>query len=82
MLFKLPVISTSEGAIPDIIDDNETGYLVNKQDSVDLANKIQQLIENPSLRKSMGRKGKEKFEREYTLSRFEQNMTEILTKIS
>ena len=82
MLFKLPVISTYEGAIPEIIDDNETGYLVNKQDSVDLANKIQQLIENPSLRKSMGEKGREKFEKKYTLFHFEQNMTEILTKIS
>jgi len=82
MMFGLPVISTNEGAIPNIIDDNETGYLIKKQDSVDLANKIQQLIENPSLRKRMGRKGKEKFEREYTLSHFEQNMNKILTKIS
>jgi len=82
MMFGLPVISTNEGAIPEIIDDNETGFLINKKDSGDLANKIQQLIENPSLRKSMGRKGKEKFEREYTLSHFEQNMTEILTTIS
>ena len=82
MQFRLPVISTNEGAIAEIIDDNETGFLINKRDKVDLANKIQQLIENPSLRKSMGRKGKEKFEREYTLSHFERNMTEILTKIS
>ena len=82
MMFKLPVISTNEGAIAEIIDDNETGFLVEKQDSVDLANKIQLLIENPSLRKNMGEKGREKFEEEYTLSHFEQNMTEILRKIS
>jgi glycosyltransferase involved in cell wall biosynthesis len=82
MQFNLPLISTYEGAIADIIDDNETGYLVEKQDSVDLANKIQQLIENPSLRKSIGEKGRKKFEKKYTLSHLEQNMTEILTKIS
>ena len=81
MMFGLPVISTNEGAIAEIIDDNETGFLVNKRDSVVLANKIQLLIANPSLRKKMGGKGKEKFEREYTLSHFEQNMTEILRKI-
>tara|TARA_B110000879_G_scaffold172551_1_gene224138 strand:- start:634 stop:849 length:216 start_codon:yes stop_codon:yes gene_type:complete len=51
MQLNLPLISTYEGAIPEIIDDNETGYLVERQDSVDLANKIRQLIENPSLRK-------------------------------
>ena len=82
MFHSLGVISTYEGAIPEIIDDNETGYLVEKQDSVDLANKIQQLIENPSLRKSMGEKGRRKFEKKYTLCHFEQNMTKILTKIS
>ena len=81
MQFSLPLISTYEGAIAEIIDNNETGYLVEKQDSVDLANKIQQLLENSTLMKNMGRKGKEKFEREYTLPHFEQNMTEILTKI-
>ena len=82
MMHSLPIISSYEGAIAEIIDDNKTGYLIKKQDSNDLANKIQQLIENPCLRKSMGRKGKEKFEREYTLFHFEQNMTEVLTKIS
>lgn len=82
MMFKLPVISTNEGAIPEIIDDNETGYLVEKQDSVDLANKIQQLIENPTLRKRMGENGRRKFINDYTLDQFEKNMTEILTKIS
>jgi len=82
MMFGLPVISTNEGAIAEIIDDNETGFLVNKRDNVDLANKIQLLVENPSLRKSMGEKGREKFEKKYTLFHFEQNMTEILRKIS
>lgn len=82
MQFNLPLISTYEGAISEIIDDNETGFLIEKQNSVDLANKIEQLLQNPSLRKIMGEKGKAKFEREYTLDRFEKNMTEILTKIS
>jgi glycosyltransferase involved in cell wall biosynthesis len=81
MQFSLPLISTYEGAIPEIIENGVNGFLIKQRDKVDLANKIQQLIEKPSLRKSMERKGKEKFEREYTLSHFEQNMTEILTKI-
>ena len=82
MQFSLPLISTYEGAIPEIIENNVNGYLIKQRDKVGLANKIQQLIENPSLRKSMEINGKEKFDREYTLSHFEQNMTEILTKIS
>lgn len=82
MMHGLSVISSYEGAIAEIIDDNETGYLIEKQDSVDLGNRLQQLIENPSLRISMGEKGKEKFEKKYTLFHFEQNMTKILTKIS
>jgi len=81
MMHGLAVISSNEGAIAEIIDDNETGFLVNKRDSVDLANKIQQLIENPTLRKSMGEKSREKFKKKYTLFHFEQNISKILSKI-
>ena len=82
MQFNLPLISTYEGAIPEIIEDGVNGFLIKKRDSVDLANKIQLLITNPSLRKNMGGKGKAKFEKKYTSSHFEKNMTRILHEIS
>ena len=81
MMFGLPVISTDEGGIPDIVKDGETGFIVDKQNPKKLAEKIKHLIDNPEKASLMGEKGKEKFKREYTLSHFEQNMIEILAKI-
>ncbi len=56
MQFSLPVISTIEGSIPDIVINNETGFLVEKQNALMLAEKIAILLENKELRIKMGKK--------------------------
>jgi len=77
MQAELPVISTNEGAIPDVVDDSETGFIVKKKDPVDLAEKIKILVLNKELRKEMGRKGKEKFNQKYTYEKYEKQITEV-----
>ena len=67
----LPCISTTEGGIPGIIDDGKTGFLVPKHDVAVLADKILLLLSNPDLRCKMGKAGREKFEKEFTLEVFE-----------
>ena len=74
-------ISTTEGGIPGIIDNDKTGYLVPKHDVSALADKILLLLSNPDLRCNMGKAGKEKFEKEFTLNVFENRMTWILEHI-
>jgi len=78
----LPVISTREGGIPDIVDDGKTGFLVNKNDPKDLADKIELLINNPFIRHQMGKEAKIKFQNNYTISKFENNMFNILKEIA
>lgn len=78
----LPVISTSEGAIPDIVEDGITGFLVNRKDPIDLADKIELLINNPFLRYQMGEAGKKKFQKNYTISVWENNMFDILKTVA
>lgn len=80
MNFSLPIISTFEGGIRDIVDDYETGYLVNQNNVEQLTNKIEVLIKNPKIALDMGRKGKLKFENEFILEKFEINMINILKK--
>lgn len=75
----LPCISTTEGGIPEIVDDGKTGYLVPKYDAVALADKIEMFIRDIDLRHKMGLAGREKFEREFTLEVFEKRMVEILS---
>ena len=74
-------ISTTEGGIPGIIDNGKTGFLVPKHDVAALADKIQLLLSNPDLRCNMGKAGRVKFEKEFTLNVFENRMTWILEHI-
>lgn len=81
MQFELPVVSTSEASIPLIVDNNETGYIVEPQNPLELSKKIELLIKNPKLRKEMGKKGKEKFFKYFTFEIFEQNLSKTLKNI-
>lgn len=78
MQHHLPCVSTTEGGIPGIIDDGKTGFLVPKHDAENLAEKIQVLLTDAELRQRMGKAGREKFEKEFTLEVFEKRMAEIL----
>ncbi len=78
MFFGLPVISTDEGGIPDIVDDKITGLIAKKRDSVDLAKKIKFLITNPKISKIMGQKGRDKFFNCYTTNIFEKRIKNII----
>lgn len=75
----LPCISTTEGGIPGIVDDGKTGFLVPEHDVAVLADKIQLLLNDSVLRSNMGKVGREKFEKEFTLEVFEKRMVEILS---
>jgi len=80
MNYGLPVISTNEGAIPAIVDEGVTGFIVPKNNPEVLADKIEELIKNKQLRKQMGDNGKLKFANNYTLSIFEKTLVDILHK--
>ncbi len=81
MQHGLPVVSTFEGAIPEIVRDGESGLLVPKHDAYALADKLEVLIKNPSLRASMGAAGHNLFLREYTLEAFEMRFVKIMNDI-
>ncbi len=78
----LPIISTPEGGIPDIIVEGETGFMVPHDNAEMLAEKITILIKSPSLRYEMGEKGRQRFFELFTLEKFEKNLSLILQKSS
>ncbi|MDY3789814.1 glycosyltransferase [Bacteroides fluxus] len=71
-------ISTNEGGIPAIIENGKTGYIVQKHSPEEIAEKIEYLIDHPEKRIAMGKAGKEKFLKEFTLDKFENRMKDIL----
>ena len=80
MEYKLPVISTNEGGIPDIVKDGENGLICEKQNPYSLADCIAKLLDDEELRVKMGNAGYEKFHREFTLDKFENRMKDILNQ--
>lgn len=77
----IPCISTTEGAISDIIDDGKTGFVVERQNPGQLADRIEILLNDKKLRENMGKAGRIKFEEEFTLSKFEERMVDVLSNL-
>ena len=54
---QVPVVSTNVGGVGNVMLDNETGFVVPKNNARIFADKLLVLIENEALRKDMGQKG-------------------------
>lgn len=55
-----PVVASNIGGIPDVVDDNKTGFLIKDNNDEDFAEKILILLNDKDLRHRMGTAGKEK----------------------
>jgi len=62
--FEKPVVATSVGGLPEMIEDGVTGYVVPPRDAEALAAAVVRLLGDPALRRQFGRSGKLKLERE------------------
>lgn len=78
----VPCIASNEGGISDIIDNGKTGFIVEKRNAKQLADKIEVLLKDPSLCQGMGQAGKKKFQAEFTIERFENRMKDILNQLT
>jgi glycosyltransferase involved in cell wall biosynthesis len=82
MQFALPVVSTCEGGIPDIVEDGRTGYLCPPQDAPALADRLEALLRDKSLRRRMGAAGYQKYQNEFTLETFEKRLADIISVLA
>ncbi len=74
MATGLPVVSTTIGGIPEMVLDNETGFLVEPHDIVALAGAIEKVTNDRSLGQTLGRAG---YERARRLFSIEKNVREL-----
>jgi glycosyltransferase involved in cell wall biosynthesis len=69
MSAALPVVSTTRAAIPDMVEDGVTGFLVPEGDVPALEQAIGRLASDAELRSRMGDAGRARWERLFTLER-------------
>lgn len=55
---EVPTVGSAVGGIPDYIEDGTTGWLFEKQNDQDLADKLLQLLEDPAMATQMGQAGR------------------------
>ena len=74
MATGLPVVSTRIGGIPEMVVENETGFLVQPDDAVALAGAIEKLTNERSLGQRLGQAGYERAQRLFSI---ENNLREL-----
>jgi glycosyltransferase involved in cell wall biosynthesis len=81
MATGLPVISTRVGGIPELVQDRETGRLIEPKDPQALAAAILELVANQPLREAMGAKARERVMRRHTIAGMVNATERILTEV-
>ena len=77
----LPVVASREGAIPEVVDDGVTGFLMPKDDPGALADRLAELLADAGLRSRMGAAGRERYLERFTREAFEGNLGAILGSV-
>ena len=77
MMFGLPVVATNWRGLPDIVVDGETGFLVPPKDAKSIAERLEILISDQDLRRTMGAAGRRRYEQNFTVEKFRNQMEEV-----
>lgn len=81
MQVGMPVITTNIGALPEMVLDEQTGFIIPPENPDILAEKINLLVNDPHLRRKLGNEGKARFSLMYSFDAYSSNVQEILTDL-
>jgi glycosyltransferase involved in cell wall biosynthesis/GT2 family glycosyltransferase len=82
MASGLPVVATNIGAIPEIVEDKESGLLVPPGSPAALADALRTLSRQPDRRRSMGERGLQLAHRDHDARRNIESILELMTGLS
>ncbi|MCI0530097.1 MAG: glycosyltransferase family 4 protein [Nitrospira sp.] len=77
MAMGKPIVATTVGGIPEIVEDQVTGFLVPPRDSSALAQKTIYLLENPSLREKLGQAGRARVFERFSVQRMASQLQDV-----
>jgi glycosyltransferase involved in cell wall biosynthesis len=69
----LPIICTDHGALNESVRDGWNGFFVPKSDPPAIARRLNQLLSDDDLRRTMGERSRQLFEERFTLSQYVEN---------
>jgi colanic acid/amylovoran biosynthesis glycosyltransferase len=77
MAVGLPVVSTANGGIPELVEDEATGLLVPARDPEALAARLAALARHPERRIALARAGRARVERDYDIERLNDRLVTL-----
>jgi glycosyltransferase involved in cell wall biosynthesis len=77
MRWGTPVIGTTAGGIPEIVEDGKSGVLVRPEAPEELAEAMIRLLSDPGRRKALGAAGRQRAETEFSVERMTQRVVEL-----
>ncbi|HVB34904.1 MAG TPA: glycosyltransferase family 4 protein [Patescibacteria group bacterium] len=81
MAAGLPVVATRSGGIPEIVEHEKTGLLVERGDPSSMADAILRLLEDDDLRRSMGRAGRQRVLQHFTWDKTTHNLADLYSEL-
>lgn len=82
MASGLPVVATRHGGLPEMVEDEVTGFLVEERDSAALAEKITRLIEKEDVRERLGKAGRALVKERYDIEKLNDKLVEIYENVA
>ncbi len=79
MACGLPVVGTKVGGIPQVVQDNRTGFLVPAANSSALADKINYLLDNPEIALQFGKNARKRVEERFSWDTRAEQTNDLLT---
>ena len=81
MASGLPVIATTVGAVPDVVQHGRTGLLVTPESPGELAEAIRTLLRDAALRRSLGEAGVQRVAEEFSAQRMMQEYLALYQQV-
>ena len=78
----LPLVSTAQGAIPDILRNGWNGLLIDPERVGDAAREIARLIGDPARVRTLSRNARTSFLQQYRLETYRRNWTETIRRVA
>jgi len=78
----LPVVASDVDGLREVVEDGVTGYLVPVNDDRALAQRLIQLLNNPEQAQAMGRNGRDRVSRIFSMERFKESIQAVYNHFS
>lgn len=81
MMCETPCIGTRVGGVPEVIQDGETGYIIDYGKSEELSDNIIHLMDDDKKRRKMGKSGRKRVLQKFTWKKVAQQISEVYSEL-